>query len=221
MWRILLFCLFLSSIDGCAIGKGDYGNICVCNATYCDKAPKVEKLTAEKIQIVYTSDAEPGFHVKEAKFTNSSKAQYSVIVEINSKKTYQKIIGFGGSFTDSVGMNIESLPPAAGKNLIEAYFGEDGLEYTLCRVPMGGSDFSPRAYTLDDNHNDEDLKKFALQKEDFQYKVQYIALREYCFSIRKFPAKNTRNAMKSKCSQSSVTICGIYYIMLYQNWSQN
>lgn len=51
------------------------------------------------------------------------------------------------------------------------------FRYNFGRVPMGGTDFSPRPYTyndLEDNETDVDLKKFSLQKEDLEYKIPFL-----------------------------------------------
>lgn len=52
-----------------------------------------------------------------------------------------------------------------------SYFSTDGIEYSLCRVPMGGTDFSTHGYSYDDGDADPELKKFNLTTEDFNYKV--------------------------------------------------
>jgi glucosylceramidase len=60
-----------------------------------------------------------------------------------------------------------------------SYFSENGSNYSLVRVPMGGTDFSTRPYTYDDNvtqsvtgkTEDLDLAYFALQPEDYDLKV--------------------------------------------------
>lgn len=39
------------------------------------------------------------------------------------------------------------------------------------RVPIGGTDFSFRGYTYQDNDTDATLKSFNLTSEDFEYKV--------------------------------------------------
>lgn len=120
--------------------------------------------------------------------------------------TFQDIVGFGGSFTDATGININSLTTDAKKNLLRSYFSETGwkynnhliifaifgwfewqtfllsfdeymlgIEYNLCRVPIGGSDFSPRGYTYNDGHNgDFELNHFQLQPEDLNYKIPLI-----------------------------------------------
>lgn len=41
----------------------------------------------------------------------------------------------------------------------------------MLRVPIGGTDFSTRPYTLDDVTNDDDLEHFSLADEDYTIKV--------------------------------------------------
>ncbi|XP_054158439.1 putative glucosylceramidase 3 [Oppia nitens] len=54
------------------------------------------------------------------------------------------------------------------------YFSSDGLEYNVGRIPIGGSDFSTRGYSLDDNPGDKSLAHFNLTHEDLDYKIPYI-----------------------------------------------
>ena len=51
------------------------------------------------------------------------------------------------------------------------YDTASGIGYNTGRVNIGGCDFSPRAYTYDDNPGDVTLDQFALQTEDLDYKV--------------------------------------------------
>ncbi len=57
-----------------------------------------------------------------------------------------------------------------------SYFGQEGIDYSMGRVPIGGTDFSTRPYTYDDDVAnlgglDANLTNFALQPEDFKFKV--------------------------------------------------
>ena len=147
--------------------------VCVCNATLCDDLDPIKK-TAKGIVTVFQSSKD-GDRFKEsqlkfgAKAANASKAQTIVI---DRSKTYQKIIGFGGAFTDASGLNIKSLPEKLQQRIIEDYFSERGIEYTLGRIPIGGSDFSTHAYSYDDKSKDDySFSHFALAKEDNDYKV--------------------------------------------------
>lgn len=53
---------------------------------------------------------------------------FSVIYEVLRNKTRQSIIGFGGAFTDSAGINIASLPVEAQEKLLQSYFAPEGLK---------------------------------------------------------------------------------------------
>ena len=66
-----------------------------------------------------------------------------------------------------------TLPENVRQNIIDDYFDpKTGLEYTLGRTTIGGSDFSSRIYTLDDYENDYELKNFSLTDEDTKWKVR-------------------------------------------------
>lgn len=91
-------------------------------------------------------------------------------VTIDTSTTYQTVEGFGTSFTDAAGINTAALPKAAADKLLSSYYGPDGSEYTLGRVPLAGTDFSTYAYTYDDDEVGT-LDGFALKNEDYSYKV--------------------------------------------------
>ncbi|KAJ9573850.1 hypothetical protein L9F63_008774, partial [Diploptera punctata] len=55
-----------------------------------------------------------------------------------------------------------------------SYFAPEGSQYNMIRVPVGGSDFSTRAYSYDDVEGDDTLQNFALAEEDTKYKIPYI-----------------------------------------------
>lgn len=55
------------------------------------------------------------------------------------------------------------------------------MQYTLGRVPIGGTDFSTHPYTYDDlprGQTDPTLLKFALAKEDLSAKVRERIFKE-------------------------------------------
>lgn len=53
-----------------------------------------------------------------------------------------------------------------------AYFSEEGIEYNILRIPIGGTDCSTRKYTLYDEPEDKSLRNFTLADEDYSYKVR-------------------------------------------------
>ena len=59
----------------------------------------------------------------------------------------QKIHGFGGAFTESAAYVWATAPAAVRDEIIEAYFGKDGIGYNYGRVSIGSCDFSLSAYS--------------------------------------------------------------------------
>lgn len=169
MWRYVSLCLFFGFIEACVERKAEFGKICVCNSTYCDTI-QVGTIPSGGIKSFLTSNTSPGFNIKEDKFGGTKQAGVNIL-QVNSNVKHQKIFGFGGAFTDSTGHNIKLLPEAAQRKLMQSYFSEDGIEYSVQRVPLGGADFSPYFYTLDEHTDDMDLKYFALHEEDLNHKV--------------------------------------------------
>lgn len=49
-----------------------------------------------------------------------------VTILLDDSSQFQKVIGFGGAFTDSVGVNLNSLSQNASEKLINAYFAQEG-----------------------------------------------------------------------------------------------
>lgn len=128
--------------------------------------------------LIYASNkAGLRFHKTVETFTKTDR-RYNNEIIINNWEKYQGIIGWGGVFTDAT----ETLGNKTQEKLLESYFANDRIEYSLCRVPMGGTDFSKRGYSYDDGHEDVKLDHFKLAFEDFQYKVSKY-WRWYCFNI--------------------------------------
>ena len=75
---------------------------------------------------------------------------------------YQKIIGFGGAFTESAAAVISKLPEKRRAENLNAYFSPGGSSYTLCRVPIGSCDFSLNSYSYDETPGDTSLAKFSI-----------------------------------------------------------
>ncbi|XP_017772242.1 PREDICTED: putative glucosylceramidase 4 [Nicrophorus vespilloides] len=150
--------------------------VCVCNATYCDSFDPITPEASGKY-LIFTSDRDGRrFQKSVQNFSNPSNGSDSSW--INRNVTYQGIVGFGGAFTDSTGININSLDEKTKSNLISAYFSKKGIEYNMGRVPIGGTDFSTHAYSYMDNqtvaYSNVSSTNFTLAPEDLQYKIPLI-----------------------------------------------
>ena len=98
----------------------------------------------------------------------------SIPVVINSEVKYQEMMGYGGAFTDATGIVVNSLSSKVQDFFFDSYFSEKGIMYSLCRVPIGGTDFSLRPYAYNEVEGDEELENFKLSQEDFELKVRLL-----------------------------------------------
>lgn len=87
------------------------------------------------------------------------------VVNVYPDVTFQKIRGFGGAFTESAAHNYAAMSDARKKEMMQAYFGRDGLRYNLGRIHMNSCDFALGNYTYVEE-NDEELKTFSIAHDE-------------------------------------------------------
>uniref|UniRef100_A0AAN0LP79 Glucosylceramidase n=1 Tax=Polyphagotarsonemus latus TaxID=1204166 RepID=A0AAN0LP79_9ACAR len=140
--------------------------------------PLIKKnLTDGFINIYESTESGLRFSFRQTPFNDISLTDVQEIkIKLNLTDTKQKIVGFGGSFTDAACENLQKTNKEIRDQIIIDYFSENGLEYNLGRTTIGGSDFSSRNYTLDDYEYDYDLKNFSLTYEDLDYKIPIIKM---------------------------------------------
>nr|CAD2185016.1 unnamed protein product [Meloidogyne enterolobii] len=152
--------------------------ICVCNSEYCDEVEPLGLLAKGKI-VFYLTDKRKNRMKKVLKHFPFNKTDDNKLptISIDSSARFQTIIGFGGAFTDSVGLNLNSLSATTRESLIKNYFHpEEGIGYSIGRVPIASTDFSTREYSYVEQEGDFELKTFSLAKEDFEYKASFEVL---------------------------------------------
>lgn len=150
--------------------KLDFGIACECTGASCGDIPNVDftKLRAGNALIV-TSRGSQGTefmvpeYIEVGESTQASESKMKLQFDLNTK--YQKIIGFGGAFTDAVAYNYARLNPTAQRQFIRSHFGKNGAGYTLGRVNMNGCDFSRMDYTLDNVTDDYALEHFCVRDD--------------------------------------------------------
>lgn len=181
MWKVLLVIPFFIAIGGtneCVPRSfGTDKIVCVCNATYCDSTPDNDPKVPENGTFYWYVSNKAGLrmNMRRGEFNSCQQKSRPLTLIIDSTKKYQKILGFGGAFTDSAGINIKKLSEAAQDQIIRTYYDPiKGSRYTLGRLGIGSTDFSSRFYTYDDYPNDTQLEHFALAPEDYKYKIPYM-----------------------------------------------
>ncbi|KAJ1455406.1 O-glycosyl hydrolase family 30-domain-containing protein [Pelagophyceae sp. CCMP2097] len=81
-------------------------------------------------------------------------------VRVDTSARAQTLEGFGGAFTEAAALTWIKLPPAEQALVIEAYFGESGLRYSMGRVHMNSCDFCVDSYDFAPVAGDYDLTHF-------------------------------------------------------------
>lgn len=173
---------------------------CRCNATHCDSlqfewpsegsiylrvvsdlaGARFEQslIKADRLERSPSSDGEVKCNLpREDKPSTGRRQQPDFIVDVQVNNRRQQVLGFGGAFTDSASQQILMLPEPVRNRLLADYFGENGLDYNMGRLPISGTDMSSRAYSYDDlpeGEQDLSLSQFRLQREDLEFKIPLI-----------------------------------------------
>ena len=93
------------------------------------------------------------------------KGLEKVDIVIDSSKVFQSHLGFGGAFTDATTVNYLSLSPSKRKEVINALFSKNGLNYNLGRYHIQSCDFSTFSYI---SNSSITLKRKIVTKYTFQ-----------------------------------------------------
>ena len=96
---------------------------------------------------------------KEIKPKKYSEKLKNEIINIYPQIKYQNILGFGGAFTEATCSSILKLSEEKQNQVLQDYFSSN---YTLCRIPIGSTDFSLKSYSYS---NMPDLSDFSIEKD--------------------------------------------------------
>ncbi|NNT72858.1 glycoside hydrolase family 30 protein [Flavobacterium sp. IMCC34852] len=120
----------------------------------------------DKLKVeVYETSAQGHSLKKITEFTQNDKP---LIIKLNPEEKFQTITGFGGSFTEASAYLLNKLSQANRKKILDAYFSEEGANYSLTRTHIASCDFSLSNYTYAKVENDLKLEHFTIEddKED-------------------------------------------------------
>ena len=101
--------------------------------------------------------------------SSNGKPENNILI-VYPEITYQKLLGFGGALTDSSCYVLKNLSTNLYNNILDEYFMESGLNYSICRLSIGSSDFSKSSYSYS---NTNDLSDFNIN-EDTKYIIPVI-----------------------------------------------
>jgi len=111
---------------------------------------------------VFESSAE-GKKMEPVSQLNSGGKTLSL--SVNPDERYQKITGFGGSFTESSAYLLNQLSKENRDKIVSAYFGDDGARYSLTRTHINSCDFSLNNYAYVKKEGDKELSDFSIDED--------------------------------------------------------
>lgn len=91
---------------------------------------------------------------------------------VNPAKEFQTFVGIGGAITDASAEVFAKLPSNKQEELLEAYYGDAGISYSLLRTTIHSCDFSSGSYTYVDE-GDKELATFSIEP-DLEYRIPMI-----------------------------------------------
>jgi glucosylceramidase len=87
-------------------------------------------------------------------------------VFVDPARRMQTLMGFGGAFTEAAALTWQQLSPVAAEEFLQACFSPTaGHGYTVCRVPMGSSDFGLGNYAHAEQDGDFALAGFNIARD--------------------------------------------------------
>lgn len=92
------------------------------------------------------------------------KQQELYLLNIYPRVRYQEIQSFGGAITDAVAATLEKMPDAISKEVINAYFGPEGIGYRSIRTHIDSCDFATEPYVAMNDPEDENFDAFSLAR---------------------------------------------------------
>jgi glucosylceramidase len=110
---------------------------------------------------------------KLTKVSGFTLEKNSSIIKLDPQQKLQTITGFGGSFTEASAYLLNRLSKDRRDTIIQAYFSEEGANYSLTRTHMNSCDFSLSQYSYSPVEDDVNLKYFTI-KEDKQDLIPMI-----------------------------------------------
>lgn len=97
--------------------------------------------------------------------TDFPKGEVVSEIRLLPDQRFQRITGFGGSFTEASASLLNKLSKENRRKVIEAYFGESGAQYSLTRTHMNSCDFSLSNYSYAPVEGDLQLEHFSIQED--------------------------------------------------------
>lgn len=114
--------------------------------------------------VIQTSRSGDKLKVQQAGEFRKASNTPAPVIELFPEEKFQTLVGIGGSFTESTAHVLQQLSPIKRKQVIDAYFSQEGSAYSLTRTHINSCDFSLDHYAYTED-NDLTLESFSLDHD--------------------------------------------------------
>lgn len=97
--------------------------------------------------------------------TANQESPFTINIHIQTETLKQKIEGFGGAFSELGWQALLKLPTIQRDAALDGLFSSKEANFTICRTPMGASDFARGWYSYDETPDDFQLENFSIEND--------------------------------------------------------
>ncbi len=137
---------------------------------------QIEYPETPKLAVVYETASDTDMRLEKVggfEFVERTQAlETEKSIFLNPNKQFQTFLGVGGAITDASAEVFAKLSPEKQQELMDAYFGEEGIHYNILRTSIHSADFGTGSHTYI-KEGDKELKTFSVVK-DKKYRIPMI-----------------------------------------------
>lgn len=120
---------------------------------------------AQKVELISTTASKRW--VKSKTFLQKVDPAAGVDVTIYTDSLLQVVDGVGGAFNELGWDAITALDETGKQEVINALFSEDGCNFSMCRIPIGASDYALSYYSSNDVPEDFEMRDFNIDRDRY------------------------------------------------------
>ncbi|MCL5129612.1 hypothetical protein [Algibacter sp. L4_22] len=120
---------------------------------------------AQKVELIYTTASKRW--VKPKKFLQKADATSLNDITIYTDSLLQVVDGIGGAFNELGWEAIKSLDESGEEEVANALFSKDGCNFSMCRIPIGASDYALSYYSHNDVPGDFVMRDFNIDRDRY------------------------------------------------------
>lgn len=143
----------------------------------------VNTIFTQSINVIYTTPTERWVESNEA-VTTIKNNNFKPDITVYPDSKLQMIEGIGGAFNEIGWAALQTLSEVQSKEVFNALFSEDGCNFSMCRIPLGASDYALSYYSSNDVPEDFVMRDFNIDRDKYIL-IPYIK-----------EAKNVRHDLK-------------------------